>query len=630
MLLAPCANSMYFGPGQLSIWPVIDVLDHLQRGKKISNKFAFERLLEETTIKVLQRAYGIKAFAIAGSPGVWVESAIPPGELSPFDAVPGDRVDKRQDQHHDVRRIATIHADIVNNITRFGVTIHVGAPAPDADGWTATNNPWTALRQDRTTTSVAAELAHQDRDKTDEYDTKIRYLHTHFDRTRPSMQSSLQAMPYSLVLVEPGLRKPAPLGMDNRDLSTAWTYQFARELGMDDGLVDHFGIIGHEVGAETRMPTHLHHIGFTSRPVSIANALTEPYQELKVPEIQLLEAGPVTQGIIENTKSIQSKDLGFTGQDDHRIAVSWPMYYKQVINILDKSIRGSVNDTRILGLLWQKEKDAIRNPHQKILKQTLSLEDQWRTEESKTAVIKRPLTDSIAERLTENTLVMLQILSTLKFGGPWKSALLDSIAETRKILLSRFKPFKRRLRDANASAEEPKVLVDLIRIAQDTLDEATEMILDTPSILTEDERMSLLDRRSLQSLHAQTSTTSPSEPLDAEKTSPTPEVHRLLALTRKSTPTRATALRLASPITPWHEFTPTIDALRRRAVLRRQRLELTPTRAMRRKIFKTSKFMANDRALRRLNRSQREQDLGEAKLDLNESYGGLSPNCPPA
>lgn len=490
VLVMPCAEPMYFGPGQLQIWPVIDVLDHLQQKMTITTKHQFERILEDTTINVLQRAYGITAFAIAGSPGVYVESAIPPGEVSPFNLGPGDPIDSRLHRRHNTRRIATVHADFVNNITRFGVSIHVGAPTPVADAWTATNNPWSLLRQQRSTTSVAAELAHRYPDTIDGLETKIRYLHTRFNPMKPSItQTSLQAMPYSLVLVEPGRRMPAPLGMDNRDLSTAWTYEFARQLGMHEGTVDHFGVVDHRSASEIPLrTTPTTHLGFTSRPVAEEDGMTEPYSEFKAPEIQLLEAGQVTKRVIRDTQRIEIKD-GRLNKEIYPVAISWPMYWKALTNVLHESIHGSARENRLSKFLWKEEKGSSRMLRHKILKETLIREDQWRIE-PKSAPTRRPSADSIVEKLTGNALAMLQILSILKVGGPRKDALVKRIAKTRTILM-RDMPSKNRLKTTATAAQELRTFLHLIQTAQDSLDEAAEMIFDSPAMFTEDGQKSL-------------------------------------------------------------------------------------------------------------------------------------------
>lgn len=238
VMVMPCAEPMFFGPGQLTLWPVIDLLDTVQRGKTFRTKYEFERLLEATTIKVLQREYGITGFSILGSPGIWVESNIPPQEIRPGAGdLPSDNIAARQ---QNIRKIATIHADVVDNITRFGVSIHVGSPSSSAGILAAQNNPWIPLREYDQTTSIAAELAHigfvprptDPGQHTGGQSNKSPYLRTLFAGEGPFSETGIKAVPYSSVLVRRGLRMPAPLGLDNRDLSTAWTCKLFSPLSL--------------------------------------------------------------------------------------------------------------------------------------------------------------------------------------------------------------------------------------------------------------------------------------------------------------------------------------------------------------------------------------------------------------
>lgn len=229
VMIMPCAEAMFLGPGQLSLWPIMDLRDNVQLSKKIGTKYQLERLLEDTTIKVLEREYGIAAYAIPGRPGVWVDSHIPPAEM--FEDNIGTADDYVPVRGQNTRRIATVHADIVNDISRYGVSIHVGSPAPSADASVA-SNPWSRLRQHNQTTSIAAELAYigftpistePGRALRQPSDRKSKYLSTLFTTERPFCPTGLPAMPYSSIAVRPGHKQAAPLGLDNRDLSTAWT-----------------------------------------------------------------------------------------------------------------------------------------------------------------------------------------------------------------------------------------------------------------------------------------------------------------------------------------------------------------------------------------------------------------------
>lgn len=239
VIFMPCAEPMYFGPGQLSIWPVMDLRDTVQRGKTFQTKYEFERLLEDTTIQVLQLEYGITAFSIPGSPGVWVESSIPPQDIS--HETQDMAVDSRPLRRPNTRRIATIHSDVVGDITRHGVSVHVGSPSFSSGMSDPQNNPWVSLRQHDQTTSIAAELAYigfaprplgQDEDPSTLSGKKSRSLYTLFSKEGLFPDVSVKAVPYSSVIMQPGLRKSVPLGLDNRDLSTAWTCKFFLHLSL--------------------------------------------------------------------------------------------------------------------------------------------------------------------------------------------------------------------------------------------------------------------------------------------------------------------------------------------------------------------------------------------------------------
>ncbi|KAK1758694.1 hypothetical protein QBC47DRAFT_375492 [Echria macrotheca] len=60
----------YHGPGQTVLWPVLDLRSASYRQFTVR---CYSRLLEDTTIAVLQRAMGLVAFT-TDDPGVWVQS----------------------------------------------------------------------------------------------------------------------------------------------------------------------------------------------------------------------------------------------------------------------------------------------------------------------------------------------------------------------------------------------------------------------------------------------------------------------------------------------------------------------------------------------------------------------------
>lgn len=428
VMILPCAEPMYFGPGQISIWPVMDLLDDLQRGKKFNTKYEYERILEDTTIQVLKREYGLEAFSIPGKPGVWVESLIPPSELSDVDSFGIKLFDQTvRPKYQHIRRIATIHADFVNSITRHGVSIHVGQPAPDADRFGDLRvNPWAVIRQDRTTTSIVAELALKGRaprrnmpeaqEVEHRSDRKSLYLQTDFDENSPHVSQPLQAMPYSLVSLIPGLRQPMPMGLDNRDLSTAWTHEFARQLGLLGGIIDHLSNVNFPSPTGS-LPTRQRHVGFMSRPVMGEDQLVAPYEQVEVPAIQLRVGGSVTEDILQNTQRIETKDKRIIpNAPAESWAISWPLYYSNLKALLDNSIRGRSWDTRLSQLVRSQTVEARIDRRWQAIREAQEFQDAWRIYQKPRGYQSQTLSESLAAKLTQTTKDMRDILQGLEAG----------------------------------------------------------------------------------------------------------------------------------------------------------------------------------------------------------------------
>lgn len=448
VMTLPCAEPMYFGPGQISIWPVLDLLDISQRGKIFRTKYEYERILENTTIQVLKREYGLDAFSIPGKSGVWVNSLIPPSELS--DASPLDMKPFVQEifkKYQNVRRIATVHADFVDNVTRHGVSIHVGQPGPDVDMFGDLRiNPWTVIRQDKTTTSIVSELAlkgsvpHRSDPEQQELehrsDKKSLYLQTAFDEASPYIHKPLRAMPYSLVSLQPGLRQPTPMGLDNRDLSTAWTHEFARQLGLLGGIVDHFSKINFPTEASS-LPTKEAGIGFMARPVMGEDQITSPYEQVEVPAIQLMEGGPVTQDILKNTRRLEIKDERIPPLVNAETwAMSWPLYYRNLTNTLAESIRGLPRDTRLTQLLRNQTVEASIDRRWQAIQEAGVLRDAWRLYQNPRSRKSQSLPEALVadiEKKTQDMRVILQHLEAGRVNTP-KRKLLDKADHIQKLV----------------------------------------------------------------------------------------------------------------------------------------------------------------------------------------------------
>ncbi|KAF3764194.1 hypothetical protein M406DRAFT_330544 [Cryphonectria parasitica EP155] len=384
--IMPCAEPMFFGPGQLSLWPVIDVQDQIQATSPILTRDEFVRILERTTIKVLRRNYGIKSFAIPGSPGVWVESALP--SCSERSDLNGHSKRTAPQRNENIRRIATIHAEIVNNITRFGTSIHVGQPWPAADASKDMNNPWARLGQADITTSIAAELAHMNPrpqlfclkqetilEQDENGEEKKQWMPWNNLTTLFSDEAvdGVEATPYSQVLLRPGLTQPAPMGLDNRDLSASWACAFARQLGMRHGVVDYLSIVQPGSGLKTNLTTSDRDVGFTSRAVGEGFWHNAPSDQVEVPTIQLKENELVKQQMIQDTLRVASKDSQLVPSIAEPIAVSWPMYYKELTRILDLSIRGNLLDTRLRQLVQEELEDMKVKKTRKPLTESMTM-----------------------------------------------------------------------------------------------------------------------------------------------------------------------------------------------------------------------------------------------------------------
>ncbi|KUI70411.1 Putative lipoyltransferase-like protein, chloroplastic [Cytospora mali] len=445
VMIMPCAEAMYHGPGQVSMWPIMDLRDDVQRGtRKFNTKYEYERILEDTTIQVLKREYGIEAFAIPGASGVWVESKIPPPELG---LEQGDRSKSQPTgtRRDNLRRIATIHASVTDDITHWGVSIHVGQPDPVADAWTSFTNPWTPIRQHTTTTSIAAELAHIGAStghgsRTRQLETwsqrKSKYLQVYFDKEAPFAGTLYHSMPYNLIKVQDGRRETAPLGLDNREVSTVWTYEFARQLGMHDGFVDHYGVVNFSGASSTDSPTKTPQPGFLSRSLLDEHWLTKPYDQVDVPSIQLSMNELVSPGIIDDTMQQQTKDKMIDPNNPEGWMLSWPLWLATVMKKLDQSIAGGAWDTRRRTLEWEKEQ-AVRQTRRKASLRDIELvQQQWGA--GGTQLIRRPLTDEIVRKLAERARRMEQILRDAPVKSRKSQELLQSTAQMRSLLETRF------------------------------------------------------------------------------------------------------------------------------------------------------------------------------------------------
>ncbi|KAI1819407.1 hypothetical protein F4861DRAFT_139680 [Xylaria intraflava] len=126
----------YHGPGQLVIWPVIDLHSPVHAHLSVRD---YACLLEKTTIATLARQWGLEGYTTE-NPGVWVRSS---GSQQPG----GDE-----------RKIAALGVHLRRHVTSLGVAINYSTPVAGPPE----TNPWARIVAcglgDRRVTSVCAEL----------------------------------------------------------------------------------------------------------------------------------------------------------------------------------------------------------------------------------------------------------------------------------------------------------------------------------------------------------------------------------------------------------------------------------------------------------------------------------------
>ncbi|KAI0403874.1 hypothetical protein F4802DRAFT_273229 [Xylaria palmicola] len=132
----------YHGPGQLVIWPVIDLHSPLHAHLSVRD---YACLLEKTTIAALEKEWGLVGFT-TDNPGVWVRSGASRNEER--GGKPGG----------DERKIAALGVHLRRHVTGLGVAINYSTPVTGPEE----TNPWGRIVAcglgDRGVTSVCAEL----------------------------------------------------------------------------------------------------------------------------------------------------------------------------------------------------------------------------------------------------------------------------------------------------------------------------------------------------------------------------------------------------------------------------------------------------------------------------------------
>lgn len=210
----------YHGPGVLSFTTSLDVVD-VSDDETLNQKIAArQKSIQQATIAVLAAEYGLDAHTIDGSPGLWVVSR------------------HNQAAPAEVRRqIATFAPPQERGgVVRLGASIHLGYPPREmVTGRSHAENPWARIGQKDTVTSVAAELC----------EATLREGAERLNRS-PTVRWRLQDHGKILSLCSLVHWKttssydeiPAPFGMDNYDVASAWALEFAAQCGIE--YVDHY------------------------------------------------------------------------------------------------------------------------------------------------------------------------------------------------------------------------------------------------------------------------------------------------------------------------------------------------------------------------------------------------------
>lgn len=101
----------YHGPGQVVLWPVLDLKSPRHRQFSVR---CYSRLLETTTIAVLARLWGLRAFTTE-DPGVWVRSVFSGAEA-------------QEEEEQETRKIAALGVHLRRHVSALGTAINLSMP----------------------------------------------------------------------------------------------------------------------------------------------------------------------------------------------------------------------------------------------------------------------------------------------------------------------------------------------------------------------------------------------------------------------------------------------------------------------------------------------------------------------
>ncbi|ROW10388.1 hypothetical protein VMCG_01949 [Cytospora schulzeri] len=115
----------YHGPGQVVLWPVMVIRSPRPLGYKQFSVRCYSRLLEDTTIGLLQRLFGLKGF-ITEDPGVWVRT--PAGSGSSSSSSSSYSQGGRGEGKEEVRKISALGIHLRRHVSSLGAAINLDMP----------------------------------------------------------------------------------------------------------------------------------------------------------------------------------------------------------------------------------------------------------------------------------------------------------------------------------------------------------------------------------------------------------------------------------------------------------------------------------------------------------------------
>ncbi|KAK7956303.1 uncharacterized protein PG986_005525 [Apiospora aurea] len=236
----------FSGPGRLMLWTVADLHQppsQEYRDGRDNDTFSWPEALAQTTIRLLDQEFGIKARSDPSYSGLWVRRGR------------GDDAPERQ--------IASIwpHVDEETNIVTAGITLNVGLPREVQvfteeekmkESATASWSGAQPFNPEDDTTSIAAELGAKpasfnpkDRLKSDIIRLGKTLPVRQLGAPPASEASAGRPVWYTRTLEDRAAAETcAPLGMDNYGISVAWSHELARVLRLRNARVDHHSDAG--------------------------------------------------------------------------------------------------------------------------------------------------------------------------------------------------------------------------------------------------------------------------------------------------------------------------------------------------------------------------------------------------